>query len=198
MVGLSVVLWLTGCVPVLESPGDDTAATGDGPACGDEGPQSDWPQNTPPDTLTASGFTAGDVPPDFCMPDQNWETTSLWQFYGDVVVLDISTSWCGPCQQLATGVQETADSYADDGLTYITLLAQDVNHETPDEADLDDWADYFGIVEPVVADVEGYYETPIPTDAFPGVWVIGRDMRVVEVVTTYTDEAVRQAIEGAL
>jgi thiol-disulfide isomerase/thioredoxin len=153
----------------------------------------------PPDELSSSGFSVGDVPPDFCLPDQTWATTSLWQFYGDVVVLDISTGWCGPCQQLAAGVQATADDYADEGFTYVTVLAQDVQHNVPDEADLDLWADSFGIAEPVVADIVAYSDTPIPGgEAFPGVWVIGRDMTVHDVVTTYTDEAVRIAIEAAL
>ena len=82
-----------GCTPHLES---EPRAT-----CGGEDLVNAWAKSAPPKTLEGEGYARGSVVPDFCMEDQNGDKTSLWQFYGDVILLDISTMWCGPCQQIA-------------------------------------------------------------------------------------------------
>ena len=187
-----LALPLTGCVPELVSPADDGAPW--------EAPTNGWGVTPPPEGLAAEGFEEGQVVPEFRLPDQNGETVSLWQFYGQVIALDISTIWCGPCRDLAGGVTETWEEYQDQGFAYLTLLSQDMNGQVPDQAELEEWATTYGIEQPVLADGAGHSNAISPDGTFPQIVVIGRDMRVVvEKVSPSTEEsAIRAAIESAL
>ena len=44
----------------------------------------------------------GHHPCDFELVDQNGTTRSLYEFYGQPIVLDLSAMWCGPCNLAAT------------------------------------------------------------------------------------------------
>ncbi len=191
-----VFLWLVACVPVLHSPdADDSGATNTG---GYVLPDNAWPQSAPPADLEGDGYGVGEVLIDFRMPDQHGDTTSLWQFYGNVILVDISTMWCSPCQEIAGDVQATADDYRDEGFAYVTVLAQDLGSDAPDQEELNTWADYFGIVEPVLSDQDAWYVGAVPTATFPGLLVVGRDMTVVARDIAANDAAIRAAIEAAL
>jgi thiol-disulfide isomerase/thioredoxin len=185
---------LTGCVPVLTSPpgsgANDTGAW--------EAPTNSWPSSTPPTGLEAEGLAEGQVAPDFLLHDQYGDEVALWQFYGMVVVLDVSTMWCSPCQELASEAQAIADDYRDRGFVYVTILAQDLGSDVPDQAELQQWGDAFHLTEPILADSAGYYVQVVPDNAFPGVLLIGRDMQVAKEINPASDDTIRAAIEDAL
>ena len=61
----------------------------------------------------------GEAVTDECVPDQNGDQVSLWQFYGNVWVLDVSTMWCAPCQKLASGLQEIVNDHEEEGFVYL-------------------------------------------------------------------------------
>lgn len=175
------------CIPVLETPGGvDTSPWA--------APTNTWPQGTPPTGLEGEGYDPGEVVPEFRVPDQFGDTVSLWQFYGSLVVVDISTMWCKPCQNLAADVQATADDYRADGLVYLTLLSQDFGSDVPDNAELNVWADEFGIAEPIVADQEAWSDRALPGQDYPGVFLVDRDMKMIGRVQPVDDEKLREAI----
>jgi thiol-disulfide isomerase/thioredoxin len=182
------------CVPVLETPASDK---GGEDACSTA--ENDWPRGEEPVGLEAEGYDVGEVAPDFVMLDQHAEPTCLWQFHTYVVLLDISTMWCAPCQQIAADVQATADDYRDEDFVYVTVLAQDLGTDPPDTAELNEWSEYFGIAEPILSDEQGWYTSAIPGNpTFPQVMVIGRDLRVSARDIAPDDAAIRAAIEDAL
>ena len=85
--------------------------------------------------------------------DQNGDVVSMWQFTGCVTVVDLSTSWCGPCQQLATEVDEMYAKYDAEGLAYVTLLSQDEDNNDTNQQDLVEWSETYGVTTtPIVAD----------------------------------------------
>jgi len=180
------------CVPHLTSPTD----TGEDVFCVDTPPLDyHWPCEPPPEELEAEGVGEGQVPPDFRMVDQFGDTVALWQFYGLVVVLDISTMWCGPCQQLAGDVEPMWQDYRDRGFVYVTILAQDLlDGEPPDVAELASWAEYYGITAPILSDGEGWSPPITGDDGFPRVMVLGTDMRIVEDEVIPTEDATIRAI----
>lgn len=190
-------LLLFACVPRLYTIGDsDTDVT---PWTQ---PANEWPAAAPPEDLVASGWLPGQTVPDTRLVDQHGNTVSLWQFYGRVVLVDVSTMWCAPCRDLAAHTEETQLDYADQGFTYQSVLSEDVEGDPPDQEDLNLWADSFGIESsPVVSDATREIAGALtPNNVFPVLLVVGRDLKVAEWITTSppTDEAVRAAIEAHL
>jgi peroxiredoxin len=189
---LGLVLSLSACMPILTS--DDTGGVSDWVA-----PENDWPMSAPPASLEATGYKQGDVPPDFRLLDQHGQEVALWQFYGMVVLLDVSTTWCGPCRVLAADAEETWHDYQDEGFVYLTLLAENESFEVPSQEDLEEWATDYGITAPILADSVGYAYEVEPNSGWPALVLIGRDMVIeVERVTPAEDATVRAAIEAAL
>lgn len=184
---------LTGCVPVLVSPEDSGAAS-----CWMEA-ENQWISHTPNADLKGQGFGLGQVPPDMCMLDQNGQQVSLWQFYGEVILLDISAEWCAPCQELAEGVDETWKEFEADGFVYLTLLTEDQFSEPPNQEVLQKWASDFGITAPVLSDTENYKQQLVPDGAYPRLILINRNMEIIiDKVNPATDEVIHQAVQDAL
>jgi peroxiredoxin len=185
---------LSACVPNLVSP--DLGEDSDVPWTA---PDNSWFQGQVPSDLEAEGFGVGQVPPDFRLVDQHGDTVSLWQFHGQIIVLDISTMWCSPCRELAEEAQETRDHYQEHGFEYVTLLAEDVEGADPDGTDLQAWVEYYGLEMPVVADPGKVYTSGIVTNGqYPALRVIDRTMRVHASVVTPTDAALRAAVDELL
>ena len=150
----------------------------------------------------AGGFGVGDVVPETRMLDQTGEEISLRDFDGDVVLLDISTMWCAPCQEVASHAEETFLDYRDDGFMYVTVLQEDVHAKPPNQGDLEEWASSFGMTSPVLADggapEERITASAIENGQFPAILIIDRKGKVVERVGATDDATVRSAIERAL
>ncbi len=185
-------LLTSGCIPHLE-----TAVTKGNWAW--EAPDNSWPLTEPPEGTIGTGFNDGDIAPDFRLTDQFGDDVSLWQFYGDVILLDISTVWCAPCQELAADTADTYSDYKDEGFTYITVLQEDVEGGELNLAEINEWVDAFGIESPVLDDdaKEGTGGA-ISQGQFPAVLLINRKLRIVQRVSPPTDEEVREAIESIL
>lgn len=185
-------LLLTACIPELTSPGGKVAEVDYAP------PDNAWPAAESIPAMEGEGYEDGELVDRQFLPDQNGQTVDLWQFYGHVWVLDVSTIWCQPCQDLARDLQETADHYADEDFVYLTVLAEDMEGDVPDTEDLNFWAESWGILDqPIAADDAGFSGV-LTGGTYPLVLVIGRDLRVAGRVTVADDALVREAIEAAL
>jgi thiol-disulfide isomerase/thioredoxin len=180
----------SGCIPQLYSSG---GAAGPWSA-----PENDWPMSDPPAGLVGEGYHEGQTAPDVRLLDQHGQEVSLWQFYGQVVLFDISTMWCGPCQDIATHTEATYEDYVDDGFMYLTILHEDVHNEPPTVDDLVEWAGAFGITSPVLADGDQLTAGAVTQGQYPAVLVIDRSMKVATRVKSLTDAEIRAAIDDAL
>ena len=181
-----------GCIPNLVT-GADTAESWSCPA-------NQWDLSEPPADLEGVGFFEGQVLQDAQLTDQRGETACLWQFYGDIMVVDVSTMWCGPCRELAEDVEETAEHYADDNVTYVTILTEDQDRNEPVVADLVEWADYYGITQPVLMDPKAFYSgSSLDGGAYPAIMVVDRSMTVRARITSQPSDAkIRAAIDEIL
>lgn len=197
---IAAMVALAGCIPDLQSPpglNDGTVFEED--ASDYVAPENSWDQcELPPASLESSSFGEGKVFPDLRMMDQHGDQLSMWQFYGCVVALDISTMWCGPCRQIAKEVDHTWEDYREQGFIYITMLPEDSTGGIPDKADLNAWANAGNITAPVLQDKEGYSYDLAPDGAYPRILIIGRDMTIENSQVTPEDTAIRSAIEAAL
>ena len=189
---LGLAFGAAGCVPVLTSPGGVPDANAPWVA-----PENSWPMSEVPESVRAEGWSDGDVVKDARWTDQFGAEVSLWQFYGRVIVLDFSTLWCKPCQELAADVQATADDYPDD-LTYITILVEDLEGNVPDTDELSYWGEYFGITAPIVSDTANVAPTLLPDSSYPALFLVDRDLVIHSRIDPVSDEAIRGEIDSAL
>ena len=196
-----LIVWgcgLSGCTPVLTSP-QSGSDTGIAPSTW-VAPENQWETGSPPpSTLVAEGFAQGEVAPDMRLPDQFGDEVSLWQFYGMVIALDVSTIWCAPCRALATEVDATWEDYRDQGFMYLTVLPEDIEGDIPDQEDLVGWGEDWGVTAPILADGEGFSAEIEPNAEYPHVMIIDRNMKVsVTDVEPAEDASIRAAIESLL
>ncbi len=196
-----LALILGGCaIPRYYSLQDtgDTQETGD---CTCDAPENTWPSDPDAPCIEGeTGFREGEALPDFRLPDQHGDEVTLCQLRGHVVLVDISTIWCSPCQDLAKHTEATWQDYKDQGFVLVTILAENLEGEDPTVEDLEFWAETFGITAPILGDPgkqwsrQGMNEG----DPYPLLMVLDRDLVVRERVNAFTDAAVRAAIEAEL
>jgi thiol-disulfide isomerase/thioredoxin len=162
-------------------------------------PDNTWPATEElPEEFKGEGFSVGEIIPELVAIDQHGDQFSLWQFYGQVVILDISTMWCGPCQALAEDVDETWNHYNGSELMYLTVLPQNLDGAPPSVAELNDWTANYGITAPVVSDDKDWYIGAVPSNTFPQLMVVGRDMRVYARDIPPSDPEIRTVVDEYL
>ncbi len=205
----SIVLAMlaSACAPHLYSPagGDDGAADTDLWTA----PVNSWTSAAPPEGLVGEGMEEGQVVLDVRGTDQFGAEVSLWQFYGSVVLLDISTLWCGPCQDLAKHAESVYQEYKDQGFVYLTVIHENVEGRDPSAEDLNLWAglpatvldgEFDLITAPIIADPEGVSGSigAVRNGSYPAALVIGRDLKVVQRLDPVSDGTIKAGIEAAL
>lgn len=188
---------LAGCVPHLYSEGGDSAPTEWTPV------ENTWKQcGTPSPSFydEPTGYDVGERFPDARLADQNGNVVSMWQFAGCVTVVDMSTSWCGPCRTLASTVDELYADYEARGVMYTTLLSEDADYGDVDQQDLIDWSKSFGVTTtPILADHQYTSELFAGGQAaFPRVLILDPEMRIVNENVGQTDGLIRGALDGIL
>ena len=94
----------------------------------------------------------GDHPCDFTLRDQHDADVSLYDFYGQPVILDLAAMWCGPCSAASAEVEQVVTERAEDNLAYIVVLIDNNSGQPPTTDDCNSWADFHGITtQPVLA-----------------------------------------------
>ena len=183
------IMILGACMPVLVS---------DGPTNWVQ-PENDWELNVPPNDTVEEGFRVGETPLDLRMKDQYGNDVSLWQFYGNIILLDISAEWCAPCRILAEETEHTYQDYREQGFMYLTLLAEDELSQLPNQDVLTDWAEEFSITAPVLADTVDHRPQLVPTGAYPRLILINQNLRIEKAnITPAEDSKIREEIEKLL
>ena len=140
---------------------------------------------------------------DFTFKDQNGDDFRLYEHYGEVIVLDFSTMWCGYCQVLALETQDIQDKYEEEGFVYVTVLFEDMRRQQPDKSDLQLWANSFGITtapvlsgDPILLDHGG--PTSWDLTGWPTVYMLDRDLVLRETLRGYTSGRVEMSILSLL
>jgi len=123
----------------------------------------------------------GDHACDFTLRDQDDQAVSLYDFYGQPIVLDFSTGWCGFCGIAAEEAQSVQDKYSAYNLAYITVMIEDHRGKTPDVEFCESWAEAFDIyTAPVLAGnnnlLDPEAESGWSVVAYPSFYFIDSDM----------------------
>lgn len=98
---------------------------------------------------------------------------ALADLAGDVVVLNLWASWCGPCRAEAPALQEVYDESRNDGVEFVGLNSKD------QEAAAKAFEENFGITYPSLVDESGElqlaFRDSVPASSIPWTLVIDRD-----------------------
>lgn len=191
---------VVGCAPHLYSDG-----TGDVEWTA---PENDWPSAAPPPGLKGSGLAEGQVAIDIRGTDQFGKEVSLWQFWGLYVLVDISTMWCAPCQELGKGTEDVYQEFRDKGFMYLTVLHEDIDNGEVSLEELNQWAglpalgegEHDTITSPVIEDFKGESGSisAVHANQYPVALLIGPDMKVVERVEPVTESRIVELLEETL
>jgi len=122
---------------------------------GGDCPDSAWPA-TPAAFADYSGEGAslGNFLGDWSLLDQHGCRTDSTQFLGAVTVLDISSVWCGPCNEAASTSMEVFEAIRQQSKAtwLVTMLVQDAFAGPARPSDAQAWATDYSLEYPVVID----------------------------------------------
>ncbi len=154
-------------------------------------------------TWESCSQAVGEHPCNFTLKDQHDEDVSLYDFYGSVIVLDLSAMWCGPCQAAGSDVQATVERFSEHDVRYITVLVDDPYRQPPSLAFAQSWATNLGIVtEPVLQGSRDFLSedptTGWPLSSWPTFVLITADMKTHVFQAGYSQQLLDMLIEDAI
>jgi thiol-disulfide isomerase/thioredoxin len=148
------------------------------------------------ETVYGTGWDLEDIAPNTILFDQFGDEVELYQFYGNVILMDFSAGWCGPCRELAAGAQQLWTEYREEGFMIIHVLTQDNSSAPPDAAFLSGWASEYDLGFPVTRNpngtaIDGFGDAGLYGGTIPFMALIDTNM-VVD--STYVGSAVEESI----
>lgn len=161
-IGALCALLASGCSP---RNGIVTAAVGGG-----ECPESVWPA-APEGSVDygGAGASVGDALQEWSLLDQHGCRTDWQQFLGAVTMLDVSSVWCGPCNEAAASSMEVFEAIRAQhrAAWLITVLVQDEFAGPATVSDAEEWAERYALEYPVVVDEGEAVRNAYGVIAFP-------------------------------
>ena len=103
--------------------------------------------------------------------DETREERTLADYRGDVVLLNVWATWCGPCEAEMPSMQLLHESYADSGLRIVAVSIDDPGSEPIIRDFVRKYELTFDILHDRTKDITRKYRTM----AVPETFVIGRD-----------------------
>ena len=160
------------------------------------------PQDTEIDPISWSecGYDPGDHPCDFTLKDQNNNDWNLYENYGNVFLIDLSTQWCSYCQVAASDVETVQNAYAGENFTYVTILIEDYAGNPASLELAQAWADHFEITSaPILVgsrDLIGTEENQgWDVSGWPTFILVDHNMVIRQYIRGYSSAAILTSID---
>ena len=200
----TLVFAFTSCKPKLTT---DTENDRPAPQVNDTAQRIiDDTQPPPPDrswvTWTECSQKPGDHPCNFSLMDQHGKMVELYDQHGKVIVIDLSTIWCGVCNNIAQEGDEWLSDYGADNFIWLTILIDNATGDPPTLADIQHWATVYGIEVPVLVGdrslVDLTAETGYPCTGWPTLVVIDENMVLQYGINGWNEATIRNWVESLL
>ena len=101
---------------------------------------------------------------------------------GEVLVINVWATWCGPCRREQPMLVRLADRFEDDGVRFLGINYQD------DRDAARGWVREFGVDYPSLFDPAGRWAADLAFPALPDTYVVDREGTIRWVVYGETDE----------
>jgi thiol-disulfide isomerase/thioredoxin len=127
------------------------------------------------------------------------EPLNLADYRGQIVVLNVWGSWCGPCRAEAPNLVAVAEELADEGVQFIVINTRD-----PDPANARAFDENYGIDYPSFYDPKGKLILDFPANTLspqgiPSTVVLDRDGDIaVRALKPLTEEELRAMIDPVI
>jgi len=158
-----------------------------------------------PDPITWSecSYQIGDHPCDITLKDQNNKDWNLYSHYGNVILVDLSTQWCGYCHVAAADVEMIQNEYEDEKFIYATILVEDASGNPATLELIQAWAEHFQITSaPVLVGsrdlVDSAGETGWEVTGWPTFALVDHEMVIRGYIRGYSNSAIITAIDNLL
>ena len=143
----------------------------------------------------ACSYQLGDHICDFTYANAQNTTTTLYDNYGEIVVIDYFTEWCPYCRQAA----EKVDHYIDEDTILFSVMVQNQWGNTPRVEDVERWASAYQLEPTSVLAAGDYIKDPNgewgpDIQAYPSFIIIDKDMIIREKVLGWSLELMRDPI----
>lgn len=147
----------------------------------------------------------GTPAPDFQARDLSGRPVSLGELRGEVILLNIWATWCGPCREEMPSMQRLHDELADEGLRIVAVSIDAARGEMDPGGrpggDVEGFVREMGLTFDIWRDPSGRIQQTYRTMGVPESYVIDRDgviMKKVIGATEWDSEANVQLIRRLL
>ncbi|MBN2055666.1 redoxin domain-containing protein [bacterium] len=128
--------------------------------------------------VVRANLGVGDPAADFNLLSQFNTYYHLFDYQGDIIVLDFSIMMCQDCRVEAVDLQQNYwEPYQDQGVMVFCLLGEDSGGSIPDLADLNEWANDLGLTYPILSE-PGPSRTTYGVSSYPTNFIIDRSMTI--------------------
>jgi thiol-disulfide isomerase/thioredoxin len=111
------------------------------------------------------------------------KTTSLSDYDGKVVVLNVWGQWCGPCRGEANDLEQVAEATKDSGVQFLGINVRDNQQDKAQDFVTDNKVSYPSIYDPPMRTLLALGQN-YPTSVIPTTIVLDREHRVAAVFLT--------------
>ncbi|MFF2111322.1 TlpA disulfide reductase family protein [Rhodococcus koreensis] len=108
------------------------------------------------------------------------KTTSIDDFEGQVVVLNVWGQWCGPCRGEANDLEQVYEETKDQGVSFLGINVRDNQQDKAQDFVIDNTVSYPSIYDPAMRTMIALGQN-YPTSVIPTTIVLDREHRVAAV-----------------
>lgn len=123
------------------------------------------------------GVEVGDQVPDYSAPNLAGEEVAFADHLGEVVLINVWATWCGPCRVEMPPIQGIYNRFRDQGFT---VLAVSIDTGPGYTEKVDEFVREFGLEFPVLLDPESRIGQVLQTIGVPETFVLDRGGRIVK------------------